>query len=231
MRPGQSAQLDRLEKIGERAAALYNEPDAGLWEYRGRKRVHTFSSVMCWAACDRIAIITDHIGELDRSAYWRAKADHIHAEISKLAWDEKQKSFTETFGRPEMDASLLTMADLNFLDADDERFVSTVAAIEKQLRRGQHMFRYHAEDDFGVPENAFNICTFWYIDALATIGRQDEARELFENMLSCRNHLGLLSEDIDPATGTLWGNFPQTYSMAGIINAAVRLSRGWEEAL
>ena len=91
--------------------------------------------------------------------------------------------------------------------------------------------RYVDADDFGTPQNAFNICTFWYIDALASIGRKDEARELFETMLSLRNPLGLLSEDIDPQSGALWGNFPQTYSMAGIINAAVRLSRSWGESL
>ena len=130
-----------------------------------------------------------------------------------------------------MDASLLTMHDLGFIDVDDPRFVSTVECIGRHLLRGSHMFRYIAADDFGEPENAFNICTFWYIDALASIGRKDEARELFENMLALRNPLGLLSEDIDPDTGALWGNFPQTYSMAGIINAAVRLSRSWEESL
>ena len=130
-----------------------------------------------------------------------------------------------------MDASLLTMHDLGFIDADDPKFVSTVEAIGKHLLRGEHMFRYDAPDDFGEPENAFNICTFWYIDALAAIGRMDEARELFENMLSLRNPLGLLSEDIEPKTGELWGNFPQTYSMAGIINVAVRLSQSWEEGL
>ena len=186
---------------------------------------------MCWAGCERLARIAIQLEKPDRAAYWGGKAAAIHAFICKEGWDEPQMSFTEAFGRPEMDASLLTMHDLGFLAADDPRFASTVAAIEKHLRRGKHMFRYNAADDFGEPENAFNICTFWYIDALATIGRKDEARELFENMLTCRNHLGLLSEDIDPATHGLWGNFPQTYSMAGIINAAVRLSRNWEEVL
>ena len=129
-----------------------------------------------------------------------------------------------------MDASLLMIHELGLLPASDPRFESTVDRIGATLRRGKHMFRYAAADDFGVPENAFNICTFWYIDALAAIGREAEARELFENMLEARNSLGLLSEDIDPNTGTLWGNFPQTYSMAGIINVAVRLSRTWEKA-
>jgi len=93
------------------------------------------------------------------------------------------------------------------------------------------MMRYASRDDFGVPENAFNICTFWYVNALASIGRKHEARALFENMLARCNHLGMLSEDIDPVTGELWGNFPQTYSMVGIITAAMRLSRAWEDAL
>ncbi len=123
------------------------------------------------------------------------------------------------------------MHTIGFLPPDDPRFVGTVEAIEKELRRGDHLFRYDAADDFGEPENAFNICTFWYIDALAAIGRSDEARALFENMLECRNSLGLLSEDVDPKTHELWGNFPQTYSMVGIINAARRLSRSWEETL
>ncbi len=230
-RPGLEAQFRRLERLGERAAALYNQPDAGLWEYRGRQRVHTFSSIMCWAGCERLARIAVQLGKSDRAAYWGGKARAIHTYICEQGWDEAQQSFTEAVGIPDMDASLLTMHDLGFLAADDPRYASTVRSIESKLRRGKHMFRYSAADDFGEPENAFNICTFWYIDALAAVGRTAEARELFENMLSCRNHLGLLSEDISPSSNDLWGNFPQTYSMAGIINAAVRLSRNWEEVL
>jgi pentatricopeptide repeat protein len=231
IRSGTLAEFKRLEPLGEWARQKYNQPDAGLWEYRGRQRVHTFSSIMCWAACDRLGKIATKLQQHDRAEYWGASADLIREEILERAWDEEQQSFTESFGRPEMDASLLTMHDLGFIAADDPRFVSTVECIGRHLLRDKHMFRYIAADDFGEPENAFNICTFWYIDALASIGRVDEARDLFENMLSLRNSLGLLSEDIDPETGTLWGNFPQTYSMAGIINAAVRLSRSWEEAL
>ena len=228
---GSEAEFERLEGLGEMARRSYNQPDAGLWEYRGRQRVHTFSSVMCWAACDRLARIAAVLGKADRTAYWRQSANEIRNEILDKAWDPDQKALTESFGRPELDASLLTTHDLGFLAADDPVFVSTVEAVGKQLLRGKHMFRYDAPDDFGAPENAFNICTFWYIEALACIGRVEEAREIFENMLSLRNPLGLLSEDIEPETGALWGNFPQTYSMAGIINSAVRLSRPWREAL
>ena len=120
---------------------------------------------------------------------------------------------------------------LGFLSPEDPRFQGTLRAVEEELRRGPYVFRYAGADDFGVPETAFNMCTFWYIDALAAVGRRDEARELFCNMLERRNSLGLLSEDLDPATGELWGNFPQTYSMVGIISGATRLSRSWEEAL
>jgi GH15 family glucan-1,4-alpha-glucosidase len=231
IKSGTLGEFKRLEALGNWAREKYDKPDAGLWEYRGRQRVHTFSSIMCWAACDRLAKIADKLSENQRASYWRRAAEEIRADILEKAWDEEQQSFTESFGRPEMDASLLTMHDLGFIAADDPRFVSTVECIGRHLLRGKHMFRYIAADDFGEPENAFNICTFWYIDALAAIGRFDEARDLFENMLALRNPLGLLSEDIDPETGDLWGNFPQTYSMAGIINAAVRLSRTWEESL
>lgn len=231
IKSGTAAEFSRLEVLGEHARRFYNQPDAGLWEYRGRKRVHTFSSIMCWAACDRLGKIATKLEQPDRATYWQTSADEIRKFIYDGAWDPEQQAFTESFGRGEMDASLLTMHHLGFLKADDPKFVSTVECIGKHLLRGDHMFRYDAPDDFGEPENAFNICTFWYIDALASIGRVEEARDMFENMLSLRNPLGLLSEDIETKTGELWGNFPQTYSMAGIINAAVRLSRPWQEAL
>ncbi len=229
--PGTVENFNRLEILGERAALLYNQPDAGIWEYRGRERVHTFSAVMCWAACDRLAKIAHRLDVADRAQYWRTTADRIHADICEQAWDDDKLAFTESFGRAELDASMLLLHSLGFIAPDDPRFLSTVAAIESELRRGDHLMRYGVADDFGEPENAFNICTFWYIDALAAIGRINEARALFEKMLSCRNSLGLLSEDLDPATGELWGNFPQTYSLVGIINAARRLSCSWEEAL
>src|SRR5699024_470336 len=125
----------------------------------------------------------------------------------------------------------LLLADIGFVDGRDPRFVATVDAIDKQLRHGRYIFRYGTGDDFGVPETAFGICTFWFIDALAACGRKDEARDLFEHMLAQRNALGLMSEDIAPHDGELWGNFPQTYSLVGLIQAAMRLSRPWEDTL
>ena len=129
-----------------------------------------------------------------------------------------------------LDASLLRLHEVGFLAADDPRFVSTVETIEKELRHGDFVYRYAERDDFGVPENAFLACTFWYINALAALGRRDEARRLFENILACRGRHGLLAEDIDPVTREQWGNFVQTYSMVGIIDSAARLSVSWDQA-
>jgi len=220
--------FERLETIGERAYALHDQPDAGLWELRTRARVHTSSSLMCWAACDRLAKIARQFDRRDRAELWQRRADRIHATILERGWNADVGSFVESFEGRDMDASLLLMTEVRFLPANDPRFIATVEHVGATLRRGNHLFRYHAPDDFGAPENAFNICTFWYIDALVRIGRTEEAREIYETMLACRNHVGLLSEDTTPATGELWGNFPQTYSMVGIINGAVRLSRSWE---
>ena len=220
-----------FELVGERAYSVYNTPDAGIWEYRGRADVHTSSAIMCWAACDRLSKIADHLGRDDRAAYWRGRADAMHAVILKEAWNEERGAFTGAFGGEDLDASVLLMAEIGFIDPADPRYVATVERIDDELREGYHVYRYRAEDDFGKPQTAFTACTFWHIDALARIGRKDEARAMFEDVLAHRNHLGILSEDIDVAKGELWGNFPQTYSMAGIINAAARLSPRWEDVV
>jgi GH15 family glucan-1,4-alpha-glucosidase len=230
-RPAGLHTFHRLEALGEQAFAQHSVPDAGLWEFRTRAKVHTHSAVMCWAACDRLARIADHLSLADRGVYWRRRADRIRQTIVREAWNPELASFTAEFGGRTVDASLLLMHEVGFLSADDARFTGTVTAIERKLTRGPHLFRYVDEDDFGAPENAFLACTFWYIDALAAQGRAEEARQLFENMLACRNHLGLLSEHIDPHTNELWGNFPQTYSHVGLINCAMKLSKSWEDVI
>jgi len=219
-----------LERLGRQALELWDQPDAGLWEFRSRAAVHTFSSVMCWAACDRLARIAHRLGLPERVVRWRRSADQLRAAILERAWCASRKTFAGTFGGDEVDASLLLLPELGFLPAGDSRFASTVAVVERELRRGPHLFRYAVPDDFGAPATSFTVCTFWYVSALVGLGRREEARELFEHLLGCRNHAGLLSEDIDPATGELWGNLPQTYSMVGLINAATKLSRDWGDA-
>jgi len=230
LRPGDEVLFRRLELLGERAAQLFDQPDAGLWELRGAARVHTFSSLMCWAGCDRLARIAGYLGLTDRAAYWGTQAARIHQVICERCWNAKRESFVATMDGETLDASLLRLTELGFLADDDPRFASTVRAIERELRRGDFVFRYVEEDDFGKPENAFLVCTFWYINALAALGRRDEARALFETVLACRNRHGLLAEHIDPRTREQWGNFVQTYSMVGLIGSAIRLSVRWDQA-
>jgi GH15 family glucan-1,4-alpha-glucosidase len=230
LRPGNEGLFAQLEALGEHAARVWAQPDAGLWELRGATRVHTYSSIMCWAACDRLAKIAARLRLAQRAQYWRQHAEVIHRGVCERAWSASRGSFASTLDGDGLDASLLLLAELGFLRAEDPRFAATVAAIERELRRGDFVFRYTEADDFGIPQNAFFACTYWYIDAIAALGRHEEARALFENLLACRNHHGLLAEHIDPATRELWGNFPQTYSMVGLINSATRLSISWDEA-
>lgn len=229
-RRGDEALFRHLEPLGELAAKNFDQPDAGLWELRGSARVHTFSAVMCWAACDRLARIAHHLGLACRAGHWRSSADNMRRVITERAWNAQRNAFVSTFDGDAMDASLLLLAELDFVDAADPRFATTVDAVAADLKRGDYIFRYVEKDDFGEPENAFLVCTFWYVNALAAIGRRDEARMLFEKLLASRNCHGLLAEHIDTRSGELWGNFVQTYSMVGLINSAIRLSMRWDQA-
>jgi GH15 family glucan-1,4-alpha-glucosidase len=228
-RPGDESLFRLLESLGEKAAATALKPDAGIWEYRGRARIHTHSVAMCWAGCHRLAAIAERLGLADRADYWNKVAEPIRDTLLARAWNEKRGAFTAAFESDDLDASVLLLPELGVIDADDPRFASTVAAMERELVREKHVMRYADADDFGLPVTAFLICRFWLIDAWWSLGRHEEARELFVDALAHRNRYGLLSEDIDPQTGALWGNFPQTYSMAGLILTAMRLSRSWED--
>jgi GH15 family glucan-1,4-alpha-glucosidase len=220
----------RLKPVGEAALAAALQPDSGVWEFRGRTRVHTYSVAMCWAAAHRMGLIAQRVGEDKDATDWKAKAaklrDTILAKsITKDGW------ISGAFGEEMVDASSLLLPQLGLIDAKDERFLKTLDIIEKRLLRNGFLLRYDEPDDFGLPETSFIICTFWYIDSLAAVGRQEEARALYENLLSRRNAAGLLSEDLHPQTGDLWGNFPQAYSLVGLILSAYRLSRTWEQGL
>jgi GH15 family glucan-1,4-alpha-glucosidase len=216
-----------LERVGALAWERHDEPDAGLWELRTRTAVHTYSAVMSWAACDRLGNIAERLGLGERARVWRRRAASVRKRIETQAWVKDEERFGATFGGGELDASLLQLLDMRFLDAADPRFVNTFSAVEKGLRRGDSMLRYATEDDFGLPETAFNFCTFWFIEALHLVGRHEEARALFMKTLARLTPAGLLSEDSDFETGELWGNYPQTYSLVGLINCATLLSRPW----
>jgi GH15 family glucan-1,4-alpha-glucosidase len=228
-RLGDEGMFRLLESLGSKAGELALEADNGIWEYRGRQRIHTHSTAMCWAGCHRLAAIAMRLGLPERAAHWNAVADPVLQALLQGAWNDKRQAFTAAFGSDDLDASVLLLPDLGVVEADDPRFVSTVKAMERELLREKHVMRYAAADDFGLPVTAFLICRFWLVDAWWSLGRREEARELFVDALAYRNRYGLLSEDIDPQTGTLWGNFPQTYSMAGLILSAMRLSRSWED--
>jgi GH15 family glucan-1,4-alpha-glucosidase len=229
-RRGDASLFARLEPLGARAIALHDQPDAGLWELRERSRVHTWSAVMCWAACDRLGRIAARLGLADRALYWRGQARRIHDFVDARCFDPARGAFLAATGGEALDASMLLLADLGFVRGDDPRFASTVDAIGRELRRGDFVFRYVENDDFGAPDNAFVVCTFWYVNALAQLGRRDEARDLYGKLLGCRTRHGLLAEHVDPVTREPWGNFVQTYSMVGLISAAKRLSVPWDEA-
>jgi GH15 family glucan-1,4-alpha-glucosidase len=228
-RPGDDGLFRLLESLGDKAARTALQPDAGIWEYRGRQRVHTHSAAMCWAGCHRLAAIASRLGLEERATFWNKTADPIREALLERAWNDKRGAFTAAFGSDDLDASVLLLPELGIVEADDPRFVSTVAAMERELVREKHVMRYASADDFGLPVTAFLICRFWLIDAWWSHGRHEEARDLFLDALAHRNRYGLLSEDVDPQTGELWGNFPQTYSMAGLILSAMRLSRSWED--
>jgi len=227
IRPASVDDFRALEWVGERAFELHDQPDASLWEFRGREAVHTYSSVMCWAACDRLGNAAQRLDLADRAQFWSDRADQIRATIEREAWNEELGRYASTFGGDQLDASLLQMIDVRYVAPTDPRMVATMEAVEAGLRRGEFMLRYALPDDFGEPKTAFNFCTFWLIEALHLSGRTDEARRLFEEMLDRRTKAGLLSEDITFDGKELWGNYPQTYSLVGLINCASLLSRPW----
>jgi GH15 family glucan-1,4-alpha-glucosidase len=227
---GDAVLFRRLEPLGHQARRLYLEPDAGPWEYRGRKRIHTHSATMCWVACDRLARLAGLLALDERAGYWRAHADKIRNEILERAWSAKWGALAGALDHDDLDASALLVADLGLLPATDDRYRRTVQVISKELSRNGFVMRYTADDDFGAPETAFLVCQFWYADALASIGEKEKARDIFTDVLSRANSFGILSEDIHPGSGELWGNVPQTYCMAGIINTGMKLSRSWEDA-
>ncbi|HVV28883.1 MAG TPA: glycoside hydrolase family 15 protein [Rhizomicrobium sp.] len=227
--PGDESLFQLIEKLARQCERLALEPDAGIWEYRGRKRVHAHSGAMCWAGVSRTAAIATRLGIADRAQYWHDASDRIRESLLSRLWNERRQAFTAAEGVEEMDASVLLLPELGLIEPSDPRFASTVAAVEQDLVRGRHVMRYAAEDDFGLPETEFLVARFWLIDALASLGRREEARERYQDALDLRNCYGLLAEDIHPQTGALWGNIPQTYSMAGVILSAMRLSQSWED--
>jgi GH15 family glucan-1,4-alpha-glucosidase len=213
----------------EQIEAKLDEPDAGPWEFRERWRLHGFTVLMHWAGARRAIEVAEALGDDVLAARARELAERAAAVLWSEIWNGEVGALTQVAGGRELDAGSLLAVHLGFLEPEDPRAVSHVDAIRQSLSvNGGLLRRYSTRDDFGEMEAAFTVCSFWLVEALTLLGRTDEARELFERLLSLHNGLGLYSEDILPETLEQSGNFPQTYSHVGLINAAFRLSRRWD---
>ncbi|HBG79170.1 MAG TPA: glycoside hydrolase family 15 protein [Porphyromonadaceae bacterium] len=223
--------LDEVEEIWEVVRNMvrmvlksWRSPDQSIWEFRTRELNFVFSKVMSWVALDRASLIAELLHKDNYAELWRKEANGIKEEIHEKGWNEELQCFTQAYENTDHDSSLLLMQFYDFIDARDERYVKTVKAIKENLFHNGLMYRYKAEDDFGKPTSSFTICTFWLIEALFVIGETDQAREIFESMITYSNHVGLYSEDLDFETKRQLGNFPQAYSHLAFINTATLLS-------
>jgi GH15 family glucan-1,4-alpha-glucosidase len=224
------AALALVERLARKAISLVGVPDAGIWEYRTQWKPQTFSSLMCWAAADRMARVATRFAP-QKVAEFTSAAQRIREEVLARAWNPTRGSFVASYDSADLDASLLQMVPLRFLPPDDERIRSTVQAISSDLGHAGWLYRYKLDDGFGHPSVAFIICNFWLVEALATCGRGDEAKSVLNQACAALSPLGLLSEDYDTATLRMWGNFPQAYSHVGLIHAAFAASPRWSEML
>jgi GH15 family glucan-1,4-alpha-glucosidase len=211
--------LDHLETV-------WQKPDHGLWEIRGKPRAFTHSRLMCWVAFDRAIKSAEHFRLKGPVDHWRELRDTIHADICEHGFVPSRNSFVQHYGGEALDASLLLIPQVGFLPADDPRVAGTVEAIERELVRNGFVLRYstdEVDDGIGGEEGAFLACSFWLADAYVMLGRLDDAATLFDSLLAVRNDLGLLAEEYDPVQKRLLGNFPQGFSHIGLINTAFNL--------
>jgi len=211
----------------EHLAEVWREPDRGLWEVRGEARHFTYSKVMAWVAFERGVRAVKRLGLEGPIERWEAQCQEIHAEVCAKGFDAATGSFVQSYGSRELDASLLLLPMVGFLPPDDPRVQGTIAAVERELLVDGFLLRYdtRAGTD-GLPgrEGAFLACTFWLVDAYVVSGRLDDARRLYERLLTLRNDVGLLSEEYDPVARRLVGNFPQAFSHIALVNSAHNLA-------
>jgi GH15 family glucan-1,4-alpha-glucosidase len=222
--------LKLIERLTNKAVEVAGMPDAGIWELRTEWVPQTFSSLMSWAAADRMAKVANAVAPDDAPRY-TAEASRIREQILANAWSHKLEAFAGAWGGKDLDASLLQMAPLRMLQPNDPKLVATVDKIWKELSREGWLFRYRLDDGFGQPTVAFIICTFWLVEALAMLGRQEQAREVLMRARMALSPVGLLAEDYETKNLRMWGNFPQAYSHVGLIHAAFAASPRWSEVL
>jgi len=216
-----------LADVADRAALRWIDTDEGIWEVRGGAGHFLYSKLMNWVALDRAVRLAPAIGaDAERVARWTDQRDRVRDAINEQGWSDRAGAFTQAFGRDALDASVLMMPLVGFLPATDPRMRATIEAIAERLTDAQgFVFRYLNEDGLPGSEGTFGICTYWLAQCLAMAGEIDRARALFERITDCANDVGLLSEEVDPATGELLGNFPQAFTHIGLINAALAIDR------
>lgn len=206
-----------------------DEKDAGIWEFRNLANIHCYSNLFQWAGCHAAEKMARTIGDemLMHKAITLREQAAAHIES---CYDPVRKVYTNAAGSKHLDASTLQLIMMHYLDPSSQRAKDHLEALEKELRTpGGLFYRYLHPDDFGKPKSTFLICAFWYVDALTSVGRLDDAIREFENLLQYSNHLLLFSEDVDEETGSQWGNFPQAYSHVGLMNAAYRIAMKMDE--
>lgn len=222
--PGTMDEIEEMwaivKNIVKTVYADWRTKDQSIWEFRNVERHFVFSKVMSWVAIDRAIKIAEFLGESDYATTWIKEENAIKEEIYEKGWNESLQSFTQAYDNEDMDSSLLLMEQYGFIKADDPKFKSTVRRVKSVLFHKGLMYRYKSNDDFGLPSSSFTICTFWLVRALYVMGEQGEALKIFNDLLSCSNHLGLFSEDLDFESRVQLGNFPQAYSHLALINTA-----------
>jgi GH15 family glucan-1,4-alpha-glucosidase len=212
-----------IKRLVEEAIDAAPRPDTGIWEFRSYLRHYTFSRAMCWVAIHRGAGLARKFGRTELADSWDAIAERERQIVLERGFNAKLGLFSQALDGENPDAANLLLPTLGIIDARDPRFVSTVDNYWRLLVDRGLLRRYRNEDDFGQTTSAFTMCSFWLAEALALIGRLDEAVELFQQLMKYANQVGLFSEDIDPQTGALLGNFPQAYTHVGLIHAATTI--------
>ncbi|GAA2863686.1 glycoside hydrolase family 15 protein [Pseudonocardia halophobica] len=229
--PGATAWREFLIGCADAAARRWQETDQGIWEVRGQPRHFLYSKLMCWVALDRAIAMAATLRAEDRVDGWRAAAEEIREAILTQGWSDTAKSFTQSFGSPDLDASNLMIGLVGFLPADDPRVLATIDAVAERLTDARGLvYRYRTEagansDGLAGEEGTFLLCTFWLAQALAASGQNERARQVFDRAGRYVNDVGLLAEEVDPESGDLLGNFPQAFSHIGLINAAWAIAR------
>ncbi len=224
--------LDRIwtqaRSIVRNVGQEWTDPDRGIWEIRGEKRHFVFSKVLCWVAIDRAIKIAELLDKNEWADAHRPLLEDMHERICRNGWNEEKGAFVQSYGSHDLDASNLLMAEYGFIEPTDPRFIATVEKSLKELCVDGLMYRYRNQDDFGEPQSAFTVCSFWMVKALASVNRLDEAHSLFNSLVEAANGHGLYGEDLDFKTRRHLGNFPQAYSHLALIDCALELSK-WEE--